>query len=268
MSTIAIIGAGNIGEALISGLVAAGHDPKSVIATNRTPSRSKYLENEYGIRTTDDNHAAVSGADYVFVCVKPPQVVSVLSELADTIDKNDSTVVASLAAGVKIADMEEAVSAGTPVIRIMANTPMIVGAGMNACTPGRYVSDQQMDEVAEVLSAVGDVVVVKEDQMDAVVAVSGSAPAYYFLFTEALIDAGVQAGLPRDLALKLAKSTVAGAGALLSQRDDEPATLRANISSPGGSTVAALRELEESGIRGAVFRAVEACARRSNELGG
>lgn len=267
MSTIAIVGAGNIGEALISGLVAAGHDPQSIIASNRTPARSKYLETEYGIRTTADNHAAVDSAAYVFLCVKPPQIVAVLSELSETLDNNDDTVVASMAAGITVAAMEEAASAGTPIVRVMPNTPMLVGKGLSACSPGRFVTEEQMAGVAEILRAVGEVAVVAEDKMDAVVALSGSAPAYFFLVTEALIDAGVNLGLPRDMATTLAKSSAAGAGALMDARDDEPATLRANVSSPAGTTVAALRELEESGIRGAFFRAAEAAARRSAELG-
>lgn len=267
MSTIAIVGAGNIGESLISGLVAAGHDPQSIIASNRTPARSEYLEAEYGIRTTSDNHTAVDGADYVFLCVKPPQIVSVLSEVSETLDNNDGTVVASMAAGITVSAMEEAATAGTPIVRVMPNTPMLVGKGLCACSPGRFVSEDQMEGVSELLSAVGEVAVVKEDQMDAVVALSGSAPAYYFLVTEALIDAGVSLGLPRALATTLAKSSAAGAGALLETKDDEPSTLRANVSSPAGTTVAALRELEESGIRGAFFRAADAAARRSAELG-
>lgn len=267
MGTIAIVGAGNIGEALISGLVAAGHDPQEIIASNRTPERSEYLEQEYGVRTSADNHAAVSSADYVFLCVKPPQITKLLAELSDTLDNNDDAVVVSMAAGITVTAMEEAASAGTPIVRVMPNTPMLVGKGLSACSPGRFVTEQQMEGVTEILRAVGEVVVVGEEKMDAVVALSGSAPAYYFLVTEALVDAGVHLGLPRDLATQLAKSSAAGAGALLAARDDEPATLRANVSSPAGTTVAALRELEESGIRGAFFRAADAAARRSAELG-
>lgn len=267
MSTIAIIGGGNIGEALLSGFVAADRDPTSIIVTNRTPARSAYLEQQYGVRTTDDNEAAVNGADIIFLCVKPAQIVDTLAGLSDAIDRNDSSTVVSMAAGVSLAAMEEVVAAGTPVIRVMPNTPMLVGKGMNACAAGRHATDAQMEAVAELLRAVGQVVTVQESQMDAVTALSGSAPAYYYLVTEALVDAGVQLGLKRDLARQLATAAAAGAGAMMETTGDEPAQLRANVSSPGGTTVAALRELEESGLRGAFFRAAEACADRSAELG-
>ncbi|GAB3944672.1 pyrroline-5-carboxylate reductase [Corynebacterium tapiri] len=267
MSDIAIIGAGNIGEALIAGLVKAGRDPQSIIATNRTPERSEFLEREYGVRTTSDNVQAVDKAEFVFICVKPQYVVEMLGELSDAIDNNDSTTVVSLAAGISVAAMEDALAAGTPVVRAMPNTPMLVGKGMNSCSPGRFVSTEQLGAVRELLGTVGDTVVVSESDMDAVCALSGSAPAYYFLVTEALIDAGVQMGLPRDLATTLARNSAAGAGALIESSEDDPVQLRANISSPAGTTVAALRELEESGIRGAFYRAVEACALRSKELG-
>lgn len=267
MSTIAIIGGGNIGEALISGLLAADRDPQSIIATNRTRSRSEYLEKTYGIRTTDDNQAAADGADYIFLCVKPPQIVPLLGELSETIDQSGSSIVVSLASGVTTSAMEDALSAGSPVVRVMPNTPMLIGKGLSACAAGRFVTEDQMDAVSELLGAVGDVVVVGEDDMDVVSAVSGAGPAYYFLMTEALIEAGVQQGLKRDVATKLARSVAAGAGALLETSEDEPAKLRANISSPGGVTIAALRELEESGLRGAFFRAIEISAQRSAELG-
>lgn len=267
MKTIAIIGGGNIGEALISGLIAAGRDPQSIIATNRTRSRSEQLEKIYGIRTTADNRVAADGADYVFLCVKPPQIVPLLGELSEAIDENGSAIVVSLASGVTTAAMEDALSAGCSVVRVMPNTPMLIGKGMSACAPGRFVTGDQMDAVSELLRAVGDVVVVAEDEMDVVSAVSGAGPAYYFLLTEALIEAGVQQGLKRDTAAKLARSVAAGAGALLEKSDNEPSALRANISSPGGVTIAALRELEESGFRGAFFRAIEIGAQRSAELG-
>ncbi|WP_084481951.1 pyrroline-5-carboxylate reductase [Corynebacterium maris] len=267
MTSIAVIGGGKIGEALISGLVASGHDPASITVTNRTPSRREELIEKYGVNGTDDNNRAVAGADIVALCVKPVGVTAMLEEVSDTVDDNDSTTVVSLAAGVTLAQMEESLPAGTPVVRVMPNTPMLVGKGMSAAAPGRYVSDEQMAAVEEMLRAVGEVAVVAESDMDAVTALAGSSPAYYFLVTEALIDAGVQLGLKRDVATKLATTAAEGAGALLGHGEDDPTTLRTNVSSPGGTTVAALRELEESGLRGAFFRAAEKCAQRSAELG-
>ncbi|WP_047258889.1 pyrroline-5-carboxylate reductase [Corynebacterium uterequi] len=267
MSTIAIIGAGSIGEALIAGLIGAGRDPQSIIATNRTVSRNRYLAQTYGVRTSNDNETVVDGADFLVIAVKPAQVVPLLGELSDTIAHNDSTIVVSLAAGVSVGAMEEALSAGTPVVRVMPNTPMLVGKGVSACAAGRFVTDDQMDSVAELLRTVGEVVRVKESEMDAVCALSGSAPAYYFLMAEALVDAGVSLGLSRELSTTLAKCVASGAGALVEQHDGELSALRAAVSSPAGTTVAAVRELEESGLRGAIYRATEACAKRSAELG-
>ena len=163
--------------------------------------------------------------------------------------------------------MEDAVIAGTPVVRVMPNTPMLVGRGMNAIAVGRFVTPEQLADVTELLSSVGEVLPVAESDMDAVTALAGSSPAYFFLVAEALIDAGVSLGLTRPVAEKLVTTSAAGAGAMLSESGQDPATLRANVSSPAGTTVAALRELEVSGLRAAFFRATEACAKRSAELG-
>lgn len=268
MTNIAVLGGGRIGEALISGLIAAGSDPQSITVTDLNPQRREQLRETYGIRDFADNRPAVDGADIVFLCVKPNIVVPLLEEVSSTLDDNDAnTLIVSLAAGITLADMEGAVSAGTPVVRVMPNTPMLVGKGMSALAPGRFVNDEQMDVVKELLSTVGEVVAVSEKDLDAVTAMSGSAPAYFFLVAEALIDAGVNLGLTRDVAQKLVTTTAAGAGAMLAESGDDPTTLRINVSSPGGTTVAALRELEESGLRGAFFRAAQACADRSEELG-
>lgn len=263
MTRIAVIGGGNIGEALVSGLVESGRDPQTIVVTNRSAERSKTLADTYDVGTTNDNNEAVDGADVVFLCVKPKQILGLLGELS----LDDDTIVVSLAAGITLSAMEEVLQAGTSVIRVMPNTPMLVGKGVSACAPGRFCTEEQVNTAKELLDAVGMTIVVDEHDMDAVTALAGSSPAYYFLVTEALIDAGVQLGLKRDVATQLAKGAAAGAGALLESSPLEPSQLRANVSSPAGTTVAALRELEESGIRGAFFRAAEACATRSAELG-
>ncbi len=268
MTTIAVLGGGKIGEALISGLIAAGTDPQSIHVTNRRPERGQELREAYGIHDLTDNRQAVEEADVVFLCVKPKGIPDLLAEIAETLDGNDvSTIVVSMAAGVSLATMEDTLVAGTPVIRVMPNTPMLVRRGMNAVASGRFVSEEQLDVVTQLLGTVGDVISVAESDLDAVTAMSGSSPAYFFLVAEALIDAGVSLGLTRDVAQKLVTSSAAGAGAMLAESGVDPATLRTNVSSPAGTTVAALRELEESGLRGAFFRAAEACARRSTELG-
>lgn len=268
MTSIAVLGAGNIGEALISGLVASGVDPKSIIATNRSLDRCEQLKSRYGVRTTTDNTEAAHAADVVFLCVKPAQMLGLIEEVSGAIHSADDTrVLVSMAAGISIAAMEEAASsAGAPIARVMANTPMLVGKGVLAVSYGRFVEDAQRDDVDKLLASAGVVVRVEEKQLDAVTAISGSGPAYFFYVAEALIDAGVALGLPRDLAEQLVCATAEGAGAMLAG-GASPVELRARVSSPAGTTARAIRELEESGLRGAFYRATEACARRSSELG-
>lgn len=269
MTKIVVIGGGKIGEALISGLVTSGLDPQSITVTGRRPERGAELRERYGVRDSTDNRQATEDADVVFLCVKPKMIVEVLGEISDAVEGNDvTTVLVSMAAGMPLATMEDAVVAGTPVVRVMPNTPMLVGRGMNAVATGRFVTGEQLEQVTGLLSAVGEVLPVAEADMDAVTALAGSSPAYFFLVAEALIDAGVSLGLTRAVAEKLVVTSAAGAGIMLSESGQDPASLRANVSSPAGTTVAALRELEESGLRGAFFRATEACARRSAELGG
>ena len=259
MPKIAVIGGGKIGEALIAGLIAGGVPPKDIHVANRRPERGKELVEAYGIIDFVDHQQATDGTDVVFLCVKPKDTVPVLADLADFIDNNESdTAVISMAAGVTLKQLEDAVSAGTP---------MLVGEGMNVVVPGRFVSEEQLDSIVELLGMVGDVVVTEETHMDAVTALSGSAPAYIFLVAEAMVDAGVSLGLSRDLAKRLTVGAVSGAGAMLSQPDAEPYELRSHVASPGGTTIAAIRALEEGGIRTAMYRATEASARRSRELG-
>ena len=267
MSSIAVIGGGKIGEALIVGLINGGINPKNIHVTNREPERNQYLRDKYAVLTFDDNILAVDGADVVFLCVKPKVVASVVEEISDRIDNNEATTVVSMAAGISIAVVEEGLAAGAPVIRVMPNTPMLVGAGMCAMAVGRFVEAEQLARVKDLLSMVGAVRVVDEHDMDAVTAMSGSAPAYLFLLVEAMIDAGVNLGLTRDAARELSTMTFYGAAKMLLDTSAEPAELRANVSSPGGSTIAAIREFEEARLRAAVYRATEACARRSKELG-
>ncbi|WP_130839807.1 pyrroline-5-carboxylate reductase [Corynebacterium neomassiliense] len=274
MTRIAIIGGGNIGEALASGLVAdrtgaaADISPQDVTVVDHHESRLNHLHDTYGVATTDDATEAVTEADIVVIAVKPYAVSTVLEEISATLDSNDSeTVVVSVAAGVTLASMENALAAGVPVVRVMANPPMLVGKGMSAVAGGRFARREQVEAVRDLLGAVGTAVIVAEKDMDAVTAVSGSGPAYIFLVSEALVEAGVHLGLTRDVATRLANATVEGAAAMLVEGGSSAAELRGNVTSPGGTTAAAVRALEENGLRAAFYRATEACARRSAELG-
>lgn len=267
MTSIAVIGGGKIGEALISGLIASGSNPKDIHVTNRTPERGQELKETYGVVPFTENTPAVDDVDVVFLCVKPKDIVKVTEEISSAVDNNESTIVVSMAAGIANSAIEEVLSAGSPVVRVMPNTPMLVGKGMSAVAPGRFVSEEQLEQVNELLSVIGAVRVVEESDMDAVTAMSGSSPAYLFLVAESMIDAGVNLGLTRDAAKELAVNALYGASAMLKETGEEPSQLRANVCSPAGTTIAAVRELEESGIRGAFYRAAEKCAQRSKELG-
>lgn len=268
MTNIAVIGGGQIGEALVSGLVAANTNPLNIRVTNRNEERGKELHERYGIVNLTDNAQAVDEADVVFLCVKPKGILDVISEITATLDNNSAqSVIVSMAAGISIGAMEENASAGLPVVRVMPNTPMLVRKGMSTVTPGRHVSKEQLEQVKELLGTVGHVVEVAESDLDAVTAMSGSSPAYLFLVTEALIDAGVNLGLSRATAKELAVAAFEGAATMMQETGTEPAVLRAGVSSPAGTTVAAIRELEESGLRGAFYRAAQKCAERSAELG-
>ncbi|WP_151549581.1 MULTISPECIES: pyrroline-5-carboxylate reductase [Corynebacterium] len=267
MTKIAVIGGGNIGEALISGLIAGGIRPQDINVSNRREERGRELAERFEINDYVDNYQAVEGVDVVFLAVKPYMIVDVLEEISDSLNENtEDAIVVSMAAGISLAAMEEVVSAGTPLVRVMPNTPMFVGKGVSAMAAGRFAGDVEMDTVAELLSAVGEVVRVRESDIDVVTAMSGSSPAYVFLMAEAMTDAGVQLGLKRELAEQLAVNAIDGAAAMLKEGSKSPVELRASVSSPAGTTAAAIRSLEESGFRGAFYRAMEACAKRSAEL--
>ncbi len=261
MTQVAIIGAGQIGEALIAGLVKAGEvEPGAIVATNRGRERQEELAQKYGIRTTGDNGTAVEAADVVFLCVKPQGIVSVLEEVAPSL--SEGALVVSMAAGVRLESLQAA-APGRACVRVMPNTPMLLGRGMSIIAAAEGVD---AEPVHELLRTVGATVEIEEKDMDAATALAGSSPAYYYLVAEALVEAGVQLGLKRDVATQLASQAAVGAGEML-VAGDAPASLRASVTSPGGTTAAAIRELEESGLRGAFYRAVEACAQRSKVLG-
>ncbi|WP_207548575.1 pyrroline-5-carboxylate reductase [Mycobacteroides chelonae] len=291
MSRIAIIGGGSIGEALISGLLRAGRQAKDIVVSEKVPARAKALAEAYSIRVSEVADA-VEGADFIVVAVKPSDVESATSEIAAALAKLDAEgsdreteqVLVSVAAGVSASFFESKLAAGAPVVRVMPNAPMLVGAGVSAVAKGRFATDEQLSAVAELLESVGSVIKVAESQMDTVTALSGSGPAYFFLLVEALVDAGVASGLTRPVATDLVIQTMAGSAAMLLERaetdenrapglqtrtevDTTAAELRATITSPGGTTAAALRELERGGLRASVYAAVEAAKTRSEQLG-
>lgn len=264
--------------ALLSGLLRAGRPAKDLVVAELNPARAQELSQTYGVRVTGVADAT-DNADYVIVAVKPADVdgvVTTLTEVANGADANSGEqVVVSVAAGVTIEFFEAKLPAGSPVVRVMPNTPMLVGAGISALASGRFATDEQLAEVSSIFGAVGTVLTVPESQMDAVTAVSGSGPAYVLLMAEAMVDAGVAVGLSRAVATDLVSKTMAGSAAMLLERiesseagemDTSAAQLRASVTSPGGTTAAGLRELERGGLRAAIDAAVAAAKKRSEQL--
>ncbi|MFT4086796.1 MAG: pyrroline-5-carboxylate reductase [Gordonia sp. (in: high G+C Gram-positive bacteria)] len=261
---LAIIGGGKIGEALLAGLIHSGKPVKELVVIERSPARRRELADEYGIRTTADIADAVDGAQVVVIAVKPDAVDSVLRDLSRAEDSAEQErVTVTLVAGLPASRYEAALPAGSPVVRVMPNTPMLVNEAMSAVARGRYVSDEQLALTVRLMETVGKVLVVPEKQMDAVTAISGSGPAYFFLLVEALIDAGVGLGLTRAQASELAGQTLKGSGALLAESGLSAVDLRAAVTSPGGTTAAALREFERHGLRHAAGEAARAAAELS-----
>lgn len=268
MTRIAVIGGGKIGEALISGLLKNGFATKDLVVAEKYSERAEELSREYSIRVTDSTSDAVEGADVVVVAVKPNDVDAVVTALsAADLDNENEQILVSLAAGVSTARYENKLPAGFPVVRVMPNTPMLVGQGASVLAAGRYARPQHLDIVREILGAVGTVSVVPEAQIDAVTAVSGSGPAYFFLVAEAMIDAGVALGLSRAVSTELVVQTMTGSAAMLAESGENAADLRAAVTSPGGTTAAAIRELERGGLRTAFYEALDAAKRRSVQIG-
>jgi len=286
MARIAIIGGGSMGEALLAGVLRAGHPVKDLVVSERVADRAEYLSRTYSVWVTSLADA-VENAAFVILAVKPADAESVVAEIGEAATRADGDsveqVLVSVLAGVTTGFYEARLPAGSPVIRVMPNAPALVGAGMSALAAGRFATAAQLSEAAELFKSVGAVLTVPESQIDAVTAVSGSGPAYFFLFLEALVDAGVASGLTRVVATDLAVQTLAGSAAMLLQRfedaradspaagatrpDTTAAELRALVTSPGGTTAAGLRELERGGLRSAVAAAVEAAKTRSEQLG-
>jgi len=269
MARIAIIGGGSIGEALLSGLLRAGRQVKDLVVAEKFPERAKYLSDTYSVLVTTVTDA-VDTATYVVVAVKPADVGSVVGEIADAAVKAESDTVehvfVSVVAGVTTAFYENKLPAGSPVIRVMPNAPVVVGGGVSALARGRFATTEHLKEVSAIFDAVGGVLTVPESQLDAVTAVSGSGPAYFFLLAEAMIEACILLGLSRDVATELIIQTMLGSAKMLRDTGKHPVELREMVTSPGGTTIEAIRHLEEAGVRAAFLNAIDAARKRSEEL--
>ncbi|MCE5292873.1 MAG: pyrroline-5-carboxylate reductase [Nocardiaceae bacterium] len=267
MTRIAVIGGGKIGEALLAGLLDAGHEVKDLVVSETYPPRAEYLAEEFGVQVTGVIEAA-ENADVIVVAVKPQDVDSIVGQIATLdLDRDREQMLVSVAAGVPTQRLEAKLPAGFPVVRVMPNTPMLVGEGMTVVSAGRYAKQKHLDLVSEIFRAVGKVLTLKESQLDAVTAVSGSGPGYFFLVVEAMIDGGVALGLSRQTATELVVQTLIGSGAMLAKSPERAVELRAAVTSPGGTTAAALRSFERSGLRSAIIEGLFAAHDRSAQQG-
>lgn len=262
MTRIAVIGAGTIGRALLLGLAAAGHPPRDLAFVHRTPTRAAELSQQLGLAAVTLATAAMY--DVAVLAVKPQDCAPVLAALAPAL--RPGTLVVSLCAGVTISTIEAALPADTPIVRAMPNTPMTVGAAITAVSGGSNATEAHLQLADGILGAVGKVLRLRETDQDAVTAVSGSGPAYIYYLVEAIIDAATQVGLPREVATELVIETAHGATTMLRNTDRTPAELRADVTSAGGTTGAAIDALEAHHFRTMITAAVSAAHKRSTEL--
>ena len=260
---VGVIGAGVMGEALIAALISYGVTPELITISEKRNDRAEELVNRYRIKVAP-LEANVASADVLLLVVKPQDMATVLADIKASI--NPKAVVITFAAGKKIAFIAEALGTGNPIVRVMPNTATMVGAGMAAISLGNGVSAEQSNFVSGFLSATGKVVEVPEDLQDAVTATSGSGPAYLFRFVEAMIDGAEQLGLSRDIATTLTVQTMVGAAKLLEESGKSATTLRENVTSPNGTTAAALASFETDQIATVVATAMKAARDRSQEL--
>jgi pyrroline-5-carboxylate reductase len=266
VTRVALLGGGKMGAALVGGLLGTTFEAADLAVAEVDADRRRELEASFPqVRVVPSAAWAVADADVVVVCLKPGDVADALESAGAAL--GPEALVLSIAAGVTIAALEAA-APGRPVVRAMPNTPATIGLGAAAIAGGTHAHDGHLDLAEQLLGAVGLVVRLPERLLDAVTGLSGSGPAYLFLVAEALVEAGVLVGLPRDIAAKLVNQTLLGASTLLAKGDDGPEALRAAVTSPGGTTAAGLRSLEAAGVRSAFIDAVVAATRRSAELGG
>jgi pyrroline-5-carboxylate reductase len=259
--TVGTIGGGNMAEAILQGLIQAGYEAGQLRASDPVAERREHLTRTLGVRTTDSNLEVVEASEVVVLAVKPQQLEAVLEPLPH----EAGPLYLSIAAGIPLVTLQRWLGGSARVVRAMPNTPALIGAGISAIASDSGASDD-LERAEVVLGAVGDVVRVPEHLLDAVTGLSGSGPAYVYLFIEALCEAGIREGLPSPVARDLAVQTVLGAASMVRETGDHPALLRERVTSPGGTTAAGLAALEREGLRAALLAAVEAATERSREL--
>jgi pyrroline-5-carboxylate reductase len=261
--TVALLGVGKLGEALLSGLLRSGRPPAGLLAAERSAAHAAEIAARYGVATPSPREA-VEAADVVLLAVKPQDMRALLTDVGPSV--RAGALVVSLAAGIPSSFVEELLPEGTPVVRVMTNTPVFVDEAMSAISAGAHATGEHLQLVEDLLARVGKVVRVPESQQDAVTALSGSGPAYFFFLVEAMIDAGILLGLPRAVAAELIVQTAVGSARMLRESGEHPVMLREAVTSPGGTTISAIRTMEDHGVRAALLAAIEAARDRSREL--
>jgi len=263
--TIAILGAGKIGESLLAGLLSSGwRTPDEIVVTGRREERIQELHERHGVQVTLSNADAIRGASLVVIAVKPQDFDGLLGEIGGLLTSEQTVL--SVAAAIPTAQIEARLEPGVPVVRSMPNAPSLVHEGMAGVCAGAHADDEHLALAEEVLSHLGAVARVPERYMDAVTAVSGSGPAYFALLAEAMIEAGILLGLGRETSTQLVVQTMLGTAKLLRDEKIHPVELREAVTSPGGTTIQAIRELEQAGVRAAFLNAIQAAMVRSREL--
>ena len=262
MARLAILGTGKIGESLLAGLRSSGWD--DVVVTGRREERVAELRERYGVEATLSNAEAVSGAAIVVIAVKPQDFTALLGEIGPAVSAEQTVL--SVAAAIPTAQIEQHLADGVPVVRAMPNAPSTVHEGMAGLAAGAHAGDEHLQLAEDVLTHLGRVVRLPESAMDAVTAVSGSGPAYFALLAEAMIEAGILLGLSREVSTQLVVQTMLGTAKLLRDEKMHPVDLREAVTSPGGTTIRAIRVLEQEGVRAAFLNAIQAAMERSQEL--
>jgi pyrroline-5-carboxylate reductase len=262
MARLAILGTGKIGESLLAGLLSSGWN--DVVVTGRREERVAELRERYGVDATQSNTEAVAGAAIVVIAVKPQDFSALLGEIGPAVSTEQTVL--SVAAAIPTAQIEERLADGVPVVRAMPNAPSTVHEGMAGLAAGAHAGDEHLQLAEDVLSHLGRVVRLPESAMDAVTAVSGSGPAYFALLAEAMIEAGILLGLSREVSTQLVVQTMLGTAKLLRDEKMHPVDLREAVTSPGGTTIRAIRVLEQEGVRAAFLNAIQAAMERSQEL--
>jgi pyrroline-5-carboxylate reductase len=261
---IAVLGAGKMGEALTSGLLRAGTSAAQVVAAVRRSDRAAQLRDAYGIEVLSAVAAARRGHT-LLITVKPQDMAALLEEIAPAVSADK--LVISVAAGIPTRFIESRLGAEVPVVRVMSNTPVLVDEAMSVISAGARATEEHLRRAEELLRPVGKVLRIPESQQDAATALSGSGPAYIYFLVEAMVDAGILLGMPRATALEMVKQAVYGAATMLRDSGEHPVILREAVTSPGGTTINAIRELERHGVRAAFLAAIEAARDRGRELG-